>query len=224
MRVKTAATKLNLFSTPRHHSGCFVGPINTDTRNIIFSQLYGIVYRFTAEDKKQPLREAVTESNIAGDPRAKLSNMLRMPRTSQRGGAGVVLSSRSFHREILPNASATGTGSFRLHDAHPSIYGRRLQAVASAPRNRVRVSAPVNDLVKERVLQRVEPWIRRELQVILGNRDPSVVVHVVTSLYFTSLEKKDSVSSGQHDVRDNFLEPLRPFLLERTDMFWHELR
>lgn len=85
-------------------------------------------------------------------------------------------------------------------------------------------SAPVNDLVKERVLQRVEPWIRRELQVILGDRDPSVVVHVVTSLYIASLEKKDSVSSGQHDVLDNFLEPLRPFLLERTDMFWHELR
>lgn len=31
----------------------------------------------------------------------------------------ISLSSRSFHREILPNASATGTGSFRLHDAHP---------------------------------------------------------------------------------------------------------
>ncbi|KAL6193796.1 hypothetical protein ACLB2K_034880 [Fragaria x ananassa] len=128
---------------------------------------------------------------------------------------------RSFGR---PGSVAADVIAERKLQWRASIYGRRLQAVASAPRNRVQVSVPVNDLVKERVLQRVEPWIRRELQVILGDRDPSVVVHVVTSLYTASLDKKDSVSSGQHDVLDNFLEPLRPFLLERTDMFWHELR
>ncbi|KAM5569048.1 hypothetical protein ABKV19_016525 [Rosa sericea] len=136
---------------------------------------------------------------------------------------------RSFGR---PGSVAADVIAQRKLQWRASIYGRRLQAVASAPRNRVRVvcachysiSVPVNDVVKERMLQRVEPWIRRELQVLLGDRDPSVVVHVATSLFIASLEKKDCVSSGQRNVLDNFLEPLRPFLLDRTDMFWHELR
>ncbi|XP_050374675.1 uncharacterized protein LOC126792253 [Argentina anserina] len=180
----------------------------------------------------------------------------------------ISLSSRSFHREILPplnsNASTARPRSFRVHGANQrhvvnerrrsrplpwrrsfgrpgsvaadviaerklhwraSVYDRRLQAVASAPGNRVRECVPVNDVVKERVLQRVEPWIRRELQVLLGEGDPSVVVRVAASLFVASLEKKDCVSSGQHDVVDDgFLEPLRPFLLDQTFMFWHELR
>lgn len=88
-------------------------------------------------------------------------------------------------------------------------------------------SVPINDGVKERVLQRIEPWIRRELQALLGDCDPSVVVHVATSLFIASLENKGCVSSGQQQqlhARDDFLEPLRPFLLDRIDMFWHELR
>lgn len=78
--------------------------------------------------------------------------------------------------------------------------------------------------VKERILQRIEPWIRRELQAILGDADPSIIVHVATSIYMSSLEMKVRVSSGQPDIRDDFLAPLKPFLLDKTDMFWHELR
>ena len=81
-----------------------------------------------------------------------------------------------------------------------------------------------NNGVKERILQRIEPWIRRELQAILGDTDPSIIVHVATSIYISSLEEKVNVSSGQPDMGDNFLAPLQPFLLERTNMFWHELR
>ena len=81
-----------------------------------------------------------------------------------------------------------------------------------------------NNGIKERILQRIEPWIQRELQAILGNSDPSIIVRVATSIYISSLEEKVNVSSGQPDMGDNFLAPLQPFLLERTNMFWHELR
>ncbi|KAI5349568.1 PREDICTED: E3 ubiquitin-ligase [Prunus dulcis] len=180
----------------------------------------------------------------------------------------VSLSSRSFHREILPPLDSTSSSrSFRLQqEEHPSrhvrnserrrsrplpwrrsfgrpgsvtpdviaerklqwrvssVYQRRLQAVPSAPRSRLQVSVPINDGVKERILQRIEPWIRRELQALLGDRDPSIIVHVATSLFIASLENEGHVPSGQCDVRDDFLARLRPFLLDRTDMFWHELR
>lgn len=85
-------------------------------------------------------------------------------------------------------------------------------------------SVPINDGVKERILQRIEPWIHRELQALLGDQDPSIIVHVATSLFIASLENEGHVPSGQCDVRDDLLARLRPFLLHRTDMFWHELR
>ncbi|XP_048427760.1 E3 ubiquitin-protein ligase Topors isoform X1 [Pyrus x bretschneideri] len=105
-----------------------------------------------------------------------------------------------------------------------SVYDRRLQAVPSASRNRLQVSVPINDGVKERILQRIEPWIRRELQALLGDGDPSIIVHVATSLFIASLENKDQVLPGQCDVRGDPLASLRPFLVDRTDVFWHELR
>ncbi|ONH89623.1 hypothetical protein PRUPE_8G004900 [Prunus persica] len=93
------------------------------------------------------------------------------------------------------------------HSPHPhnpkwrvSVYERRLQAVPSAPRSRLQVSVPINDGVKERILRRIEPWIRRELQALLGDRDPSIIVHVATSLFIASLENEGHVPSGQCDV------------------------
>lgn len=85
-------------------------------------------------------------------------------------------------------------------------------------------SVPINDGVKERILQRIEPWIRRELQALLGDGDPSIIVHVATSLFIASLENKDQVLPGRCDVRGDPLASLRPFLVDRTDVFWHELR
>jgi hypothetical protein len=42
--------------------------------------------------------------------------------------------------------------------------------------------------------------------------------------FIASLEKKINVPSEQLDVEDNFIAPLHPFLHDRTNMFWHELR
>ena len=73
---------------------------------------------------------------------------------------------------------------------------------------------------KEQILQRIEPWIRRELQAILHDPDPTIIVHVATSLYLSSIEKKPRLS----DSDDTLLAPLQPFLHEWTTTFWHELR
>ena len=80
-----------------------------------------------------------------------------------------------------------------------------------------------NNGVKEIILQRIEPWIRRGLQAILGDTYPSIMVHVATSIYIASLGLKVHVSSGP-DMGDDFLARLQCFLLDRTNMFWHELR
>ncbi|XP_028099967.1 E3 ubiquitin-protein ligase Topors-like [Camellia sinensis] len=81
-----------------------------------------------------------------------------------------------------------------------------------------------NNGVKDRILKRIEPWIHRELKAILGDPDPSVIVHVASSLFISGLEEKHEAPSKQFVLEDNFIEPLRPFLHERTNMFWHELR
>lgn len=77
---------------------------------------------------------------------------------------------------------------------------------------------------KKLVLQRIEPWIKRELHAVLGDPDPSVIVHVATSLFISMHERKHECIPEQLDVAHGFLSPLWPFLHERTEMFWHELR
>ncbi|KAA8548504.1 hypothetical protein F0562_000229 [Nyssa sinensis] len=117
-------------------------------------------------------------------------------------------------------------GSFaeRVLQWRASIYEQHLRAVPFSSRNRPVQHIRGNDGVKDRIQQRIEPWIRRELQALLGDPDPSVILHVAASLFISSLEERHSVSSGQSDVEDNFLAPLRRFLHEWTDTFWHELR
>ena len=85
-------------------------------------------------------------------------------------------------------------------------------------------NVPRNDFEKQRILQRIEPWIRREIEAILGDPDTSIILHVVSSLFFSRREGKYDGSSGQLGVEDAFLAPLKPFLQDRTNMFWHELR
>ncbi|XP_019437659.1 PREDICTED: E3 ubiquitin-protein ligase Topors isoform X2 [Lupinus angustifolius] len=79
------------------------------------------------------------------------------------------------------------------------------------------------DAVKSEILQRIEPWIKRELQAVLGDPDPTVIVHVVTSQFIAWLEEKARMPSGQCDVVDAFIHPLRPFLHDKASTFWHEL-
>ena len=76
---------------------------------------------------------------------------------------------------------------------------------------------------KKKILQRIEPWIQRELQAILQDPDPTIIVHVATSLYLSRFHMTGDLSTAI-DNDDGFLDPLRRFLGEWTDMFWHELR
>lgn len=107
-----------------------------------------------------------------------------------------------------------------------SIYERRLKAVPSTSIDRVDQNVSGNSGARERILRRIEPWVRRELQAVLGDPDPSVIVHVATSLYIATLEKKFHCTSGQPGPGqgDQFLTELRAFLLNKTDLFWHEFR
>uniref|UniRef100_A0A2P2M2K0 RING-type E3 ubiquitin transferase n=1 Tax=Rhizophora mucronata TaxID=61149 RepID=A0A2P2M2K0_RHIMU len=104
-----------------------------------------------------------------------------------------------------------------------SVYNRDLRAVPLSPRNRPMQNTSSDNCITEQIRQRIEPWIQRELQAILEDPDPSVVVHVASSLYIASLGKPD-VGLGHLPVTDNFLAPLQPFLRNWSDKFWHELR
>ncbi|KAM7258142.1 hypothetical protein ACFE04_013883 [Oxalis oulophora] len=104
-----------------------------------------------------------------------------------------------------------------------SVYSRGLLAVPIGS-SRNSFDQGSNNCAKERIRQRMEPWIQRELRALLGDLDTSVIVHVATSLLISSLEKRLGTPSRQHEVEDEFLAPLRPFLHDRTKMFWHELR
>ncbi|KAJ9154468.1 hypothetical protein P3X46_027797 [Hevea brasiliensis] len=104
-----------------------------------------------------------------------------------------------------------------------SVYKRGLQAVPISPGNCLEQNVSRDGHIKEKLRQRIEPWIRRELQAILEDPDPSVIVHVVSSLFIARLERKFDVQ-GQLGVEENFLAPLQTFLHNWTNMFWYELR
>lgn len=105
-----------------------------------------------------------------------------------------------------------------------SIYRQQLQAVPFSSKNCLTAQLMGSYDVKRVLLQRIEPWIRRELHAILEDPDPSVIVHVVTSLFISTYQQEQHCPLGQLGVHNDFLAPLRPFLHERTEMFWHELR
>ncbi|KAL6971328.1 RING-type E3 ubiquitin transferase [Sarracenia purpurea var. burkii] len=128
---------------------------------------------------------------------------------------------RWFRRSISESADAVAE---RILQWRASIYDQQLQAVPCFSRSCVKQNTPGINAVKERIRKRMEPWILRELQAILGDPDPTVIVHVVSSLFISSLEEKREVPTEQSVLEDDYLEPLQPFLHERTTMFWHELR
>ncbi|XP_043707947.1 E3 ubiquitin-protein ligase Topors [Telopea speciosissima] len=105
-----------------------------------------------------------------------------------------------------------------------SIYSRRLQAVPFPTKNSLVQNILGNDSVKEGLTHRVEPWIQRELQAILGDPYPSIIVQLASSLLISSLEEKLEALSKGLVFCDTFVEALRPFLCDQTNMFWHELR
>uniref|UniRef100_A0A7N2LXK1 RING-type E3 ubiquitin transferase n=1 Tax=Quercus lobata TaxID=97700 RepID=A0A7N2LXK1_QUELO len=100
-----------------------------------------------------------------------------------------------------------------------SIYSRRLRAVSSPSQNCREQNVSGNIGAKERIVQGIGPWIWRELQAILGDPDPSVIVHVAFSLFIASLENNISVHSEQLNVEDESIAPLHRFLDDRTSIF-----
>ncbi|KAI3864119.1 hypothetical protein MKW98_031711 [Papaver atlanticum] len=104
-----------------------------------------------------------------------------------------------------------------------SIYSKGVLAIP-LPSRSCQQNVLGNNGVKEIKRRRIEPWIIRELQAVLGDSDPSVIVHLATSLYISGLEEKQKNPSSNLADGDSYIEPLKPFLREHTKLFWHELK
>ncbi|EOA28370.1 hypothetical protein CARUB_v10024575mg [Capsella rubella] len=103
-----------------------------------------------------------------------------------------------------------------------SIYNKGLRAV---PLHSRRSLEPVNDQAKAKIIERIEPWIRRELQVVLGEPDPLIIVHFASTLFIKRLEREDNRQPRQTEMLvEDEVSLLQKFLLDKADIFWHELR
>ncbi|XP_019184092.1 PREDICTED: E3 ubiquitin-protein ligase Topors-like isoform X2 [Ipomoea nil] len=147
-------------------------------------------------------------------PSFRLIRRTRAELTTQYSRTGVIPRRRSFGQLEAANP---GVIRERTLQWRASIYERKLQAVPFSSKNRLIEQMEHNNSAKAMVMQRIEPWIKRELEAILDDPNPSVIFHVVTSLFVSGNERRDHATS-------DFLAPLRPFLHEKTEMFWHELR
>ncbi|KAL0376482.1 UNVERIFIED_CONTAM: hypothetical protein Scaly_0765800 [Sesamum calycinum] len=70
----------------------------------------------------------------------------------------------------------------RIRQWRVSIYEQRLRAVPLPHKNGLMQQVVGNNGAKKMILRRIEPWIQRELQAILADPDPTIIVHVATSL------------------------------------------
>ncbi|KAL1209820.1 hypothetical protein V5N11_026403 [Cardamine amara subsp. amara] len=103
-----------------------------------------------------------------------------------------------------------------------SIYDRKLRAVRLHSRPSLEL---VNDHTKTRIIERIEPWIRREFQAVLGDPDPSIIVHFASALFIKRLERENNQQSRQTGMLvEDEVSSLRKFLYDKEDIFWHELR
>ncbi|KAJ0802221.1 putative transcription factor C2H2 family [Helianthus annuus] len=119
---------------------------------------------------------------------------------------------RSFGQSnMLPR----GVSKERILQWRASIYKQNMLAVPCPTRKSLEQGFMGRNGNREMLLKRIEPWIHRELHAVLGDPNPAILVHLVTSLFISSLEETRE---------NNHLERLQPFLLERTSTFWHELR
>ncbi|EPS67027.1 hypothetical protein M569_07753 [Genlisea aurea] len=110
----------------------------------------------------------------------------------------------------------------RVDDTPAIVAERTRQWRSSIYRSRLRGVLPPQKHVaeeKESTLKRIGPWIRRELQALLDDPDPTVIVHVVVSIF--NAGKLENLRDDQVD--DEFLAPLRRFLHDQTEAFWNEL-
>lgn len=83
----------------------------------------------------------------------------------------------------------------------------------------------VNDHTKAKITERIEPWIRRELQAVLGDPDPLIIVHFASALFIKRLARENNRQSEQTGMLvEDEVSSLRKFLYDKEDIFWHELR
>ncbi|KAL0740214.1 hypothetical protein Bca4012_081727 [Brassica carinata] len=105
-----------------------------------------------------------------------------------------------------------------------SVYDRQLRAVRLHSRSSLEL---VNDHTKARITERIEPWMRRELQAVLGDPDPSIIVHFASALFIKRVERENNRQSGQGGgiaMEHESSSSLGMFLGDKEDIFWHELR
>uniref|UniRef100_A0A1J3FW70 RING-type E3 ubiquitin transferase n=1 Tax=Noccaea caerulescens TaxID=107243 RepID=A0A1J3FW70_NOCCA len=140
-------------------------------------------------------------------------------------------------RDVLENSSSRRSRplpwrrSFGRPGSVPDhiIYERKLRWRASIYNRKSRAvrlhSRPSLELAKARIIERIEPWIRRELQAVLGDPDPSIIVHLVSALFIKRLEKEKNQQSMETEILvEDEVSFLRKFLFDKEDLFWHELR
>lgn len=76
--------------------------------------------------------------------------------------------------------------------------------------------------------RRLQDWVNRELQALLDQQDVSIVRSFVMSLASShGLDRQQGVlsqSGASSASLATTLNALKPFLHERTDHFWHEMR
>ncbi|CAH8376505.1 unnamed protein product [Eruca vesicaria subsp. sativa] len=88
----------------------------------------------------------------------------------------------------------------------------------------------VNEHTKVRIIERIEPWMRREFQAVLGDPDPSIILHFASALFIKRLERENTPQSGHGGgggivvEEDQVSSSLGIFLGDEEDIFWHELR
>ncbi|KAJ7552073.1 hypothetical protein O6H91_06G040700 [Diphasiastrum complanatum] len=159
---------------------------------------------------------------------------------------------RCFGPSVWPTTSeresvAVDAAAERVLRWRSSIYKRGLKArpfqMRKADGYHIMLSDPD---AKLRAKQRLEPWIYRELQAVLGNSDPSLLARHVLSLWFAYTakvaEKMQEIvdSEGENamttearkktrmrlecQLSETAIQDLKYFLGEEGPLFWHELR
>ncbi|CAM6056007.1 unnamed protein product [Sphagnum tenellum] len=143
------------------------------------------------------------------------------------------VNSRTKDARIVEEESAARAMRWRA-----SIYEQGLKACPFEIRRRPSSFQALHDPdTKVRAERRLEPWICRELQVLLRDQDPSLLVHFVLALWFkcegrssSSLQQRlPSVKRNEFDDQaregdKEAVKELEQFLGDRAYLFWHELR
>ncbi|KAL8160191.1 hypothetical protein V2J09_001728 [Rumex salicifolius] len=192
-----------------------------------YSNLNQICSRTFRKHRLSPIPPSPSKTFPSGDESRHRHPLLNLRREIRRTRRDTAIGSSSRSRP-LPRRRSFGRGEnvtsdviqYRILQWRASIYEQRLRAVPLASRSFLQPNGVLDNAQKQGVIQRLEPWIRRELCAILNDPDPTIIVHVATSIFVSAIEKSRILPDSQDDL----FNPLRRFLDGWTDMFWHELR